>query len=42
MVTIPNYKEDVDTLRRTLGTLAAQRDARRAMVVVPDERREET
>lgn len=34
VVTIPNYKEDVDTLRRTLGTLAAQRDARRAMVVV--------
>ncbi|KAJ8606621.1 hypothetical protein CTAYLR_008375 [Chrysophaeum taylorii] len=34
VVAIPNYKEATATLRRTLTTLAAQRDARRALVVV--------
>ncbi|KAJ8606620.1 hypothetical protein CTAYLR_008374 [Chrysophaeum taylorii] len=34
LVVIPNYKESTVTLRRTLTTLAEQRDARRALVVV--------
>lgn len=34
VVAIPNYKESTATLRRTLSTLAAQRDARRALVIV--------
>eukprot|EP00629_Pelagomonadales_sp_RCC1024_P005997 CAMPEP_0119269468 /NCGR_PEP_ID=MMETSP1329-20130426/6871_1 /TAXON_ID=114041 /ORGANISM="Genus nov. species nov., Strain RCC1024" /LENGTH=459 /DNA_ID=CAMNT_0007269467 /DNA_START=218 /DNA_END=1594 /DNA_ORIENTATION=+ len=34
VVAIPNYKEDPDTLRRTVQTLADQRDAAKAIVVV--------
>ncbi|KAJ1458828.1 hypothetical protein M885DRAFT_512663 [Pelagophyceae sp. CCMP2097] len=34
VVAIPSYKEDISTLRRTLGTVAAQRDAKAAIVVV--------
>lgn len=34
VVAIPNYKESPATLRRTLTTLAAQRDAKRAIAVI--------
>lgn len=34
VVAIPNYKEDPGTLRRTVATLAAQADAKEALVVV--------
>ena len=34
VIAIPNYKEDVQTLRRTITTLANQRDASTQLVVV--------
>ena len=34
VIAIPNYKEDVATLRRTIATLAQQRDASTQLVVV--------
>ena len=34
VIAIPNYKEDVATLRRTISTLAQQRDASTQLVVV--------
>lgn len=34
VICIPNYKEDPETLRRTVATLADQRDAKTALVIV--------